>query len=86
MQGFFWIPSLAGPTTVAARQAGSGIAWLWPIVDGAPPIGWEAAQPYLVLPVLLVFTQVRGSSTLKEPYLDRDDAIRVSCLSLNPKP
>ncbi len=23
-EGFFWIPNLAGPTTIAARQAGSG--------------------------------------------------------------
>lgn len=29
-EGFFWIPSLAGPTTIAARQNGSGISWLFP--------------------------------------------------------
>ena len=46
---------------MAARQAGSGIAWLYPLVDGAPPMGWEAATPYLVLPVLLVLTQARGA-------------------------
>ncbi|EOY00756.1 OxaA/YidC-like membrane insertion protein isoform 4 [Theobroma cacao] len=31
-EGFFWIPSLAGPTTIAARQNGSGISWLFPFV------------------------------------------------------
>ena len=31
-EGFFWIPSLAGPTTIAARTSGSGISWLFPFV------------------------------------------------------
>ena len=31
-EGFFWIPSLAGPTTIASRQNGSGISWLFPFV------------------------------------------------------
>jgi hypothetical protein len=53
-QGFYWLPSLAGPVSVANR----GIEWLYPFVDGAPPIGWEAAQAYLVLPVVLVILQV----------------------------
>ncbi|KAF8071109.1 ALB3.2 [Scenedesmus sp. PABB004] len=55
--GFFWIPSLGGPTSIAARQAGSGLNWLFPFVDGAPPIGWHDAGAYLVLPVLLVVSQ-----------------------------
>lgn len=36
---------------------GGATAWLLPFVDGAPPIGWEAATPYLVLPVLLLVAQ-----------------------------
>ncbi|GJR31686.1 albino3-like protein 1, chloroplastic [Tanacetum coccineum] len=56
-EGFFWIPSLAGPTTVAARQSGSGISWLFPFVDGQPPLGWSDTFAYLVLPVLLVGSQ-----------------------------
>jgi hypothetical protein len=36
---FFWIPDLSGPTTLADRAAGSGMSWLFPLVDGAPPIG-----------------------------------------------
>jgi len=57
-QGFYWIPSLAGPTTVAARQSGSGTAWLLPFVDGAPASGWDEALPYLALPVMLIIAQV----------------------------
>ncbi len=51
---FFWIPSLAGP--VADRSA--GLTWLWPLVNGAPPIGWADAIAYLILPVLLVVSQL----------------------------
>ncbi|KAL8151357.1 hypothetical protein V2J09_021165 [Rumex salicifolius] len=56
-EGFYWIPSLAGPTTIAARQNGSGISWLFPFVDGHPPLGWSATLAYLVLPALLVVSQ-----------------------------
>ncbi|KAK8627470.1 hypothetical protein V6N13_135081 [Hibiscus sabdariffa] len=56
-EGFFWIPSLAGPTTIADRQNGSGISWLFPFVDGHPPLGWSDTFAYLVLPVLLVVSQ-----------------------------
>ncbi|ERN13719.1 ALBINO3-like protein 1, chloroplastic [Amborella trichopoda] len=56
-EGFFWIPSLAGPTTIAARQNGSGISWLFPFVDGHPPLGWSDTFAYLVLPVLLIVSQ-----------------------------
>ncbi|KAG2708012.1 hypothetical protein I3760_05G172000 [Carya illinoinensis] len=35
-EGFFWIPSLAGPTTIASRQNGSGISWLFPFVSNDP--------------------------------------------------
>lgn len=55
--GFYWIPSLGGPTTMSMRQAGTGLSWLFPFVDGAPPIGWHDAISYLVLPVLLVISQ-----------------------------
>ena len=36
--------------------AGNSTAWLFPFVDGHPPIGWEDGLRYLVLPVLLVRT------------------------------
>ncbi|GFR49521.1 hypothetical protein Agub_g11564 [Astrephomene gubernaculifera] len=51
-EGFFWIPSLGGPTTI-----GGGLEWLFPFQDGAPPVGWSAAAAYLVMPVLLVASQ-----------------------------
>ncbi|RVW72608.1 ALBINO3-like protein 1, chloroplastic [Vitis vinifera] len=56
-EGFFWIPSLSGPTTIAARQNGSGISWLFPFVDGHPPLGWSDTLAYLVLPMLLIVSQ-----------------------------
>ncbi|KAF6261609.1 60Kd inner membrane protein-domain-containing protein [Scenedesmus sp. NREL 46B-D3] len=62
-QGFYWIPSLAGPTSITTR----GTEWLLPIVDGQPPIGWENAAPYLVLPVLLVLCQYVSSSVISPP-------------------
>lgn len=62
-QGFYWIPSLAGPTSITAR----GTEWLLPLVDGAPPIGWDAAKPYLVLPLLLILCQYISSSVISPP-------------------
>ncbi|KAK4779635.1 hypothetical protein SAY87_015741 [Trapa incisa] len=56
-EGFFWIPSLSGPTTIAARQNGGGTSWLFPFVDGHPPLGWSDTLAYLVLPLLLVVSQ-----------------------------
>ena len=37
--------------------AGTSTAWLFPFVDGHPPIGWPDASKYLVLPVLLVSSE-----------------------------
>ena len=36
------------------------MSWLFPLVDGHPPIGWGNAAAYLAMPVLLVLSQVRG--------------------------
>jgi YidC/Oxa1 family membrane protein insertase len=107
--GFFWIPSLGGPTDMAARQAvraasftgasasaraqlaahthsstmpalrrlhlvhtpqGSGLAWLFPFVDGAPPIGWHDAVSYLILPVLLIISQWASQKLVTPPNND----------------
>jgi YidC/Oxa1 family membrane protein insertase len=43
------------------------MAWLYPFVDGAPPIGWEVASHYLVLPVLLVAAQYASSAIISPP-------------------
>jgi len=49
-EGFFWVPSLAGPGNEYA-----GLSWLWPL---PPAVGWAVAIAYLILPVLTVVTQV----------------------------
>ncbi|XP_050205861.1 inner membrane protein PPF-1, chloroplastic [Mercurialis annua] len=69
-EGFFWIPSLGGPTTIAARQSGAGISWLFPFVDGHPPLGWPDTIAYLVLPVLLVASQYVSMEIMKPPQTD----------------
>ncbi|KAE8688879.1 Inner membrane protein PPF-1 [Hibiscus syriacus] len=69
-EGFFWIPSLGGPTTIAARQSGSGISWLIPFVDGHPPLGWHDTAAYLILPVLLVVSQYVSMELMKPPQTD----------------
>jgi YidC/Oxa1 family membrane protein insertase len=74
--GFYWIPSLSGPTSVAAQRAGTGTAWLLPLdpITHAPPIGWAAAAPYLVLPALLVLAQYASSAIISPtPTADKDD-------------
>ena len=70
--GFYWIPSLGGPTSIASRNAGSGFAWLWPFVDGHPPLGWHDTAAYLVLPVLLVASQY-VSQQIVSPQPKTDD-------------
>eukprot|EP00271_Cylindrocystis_brebissonii_P015696 TRINITY_DN38671_c0_g1_i1.p1 TRINITY_DN38671_c0_g1~~TRINITY_DN38671_c0_g1_i1.p1 ORF type:complete len:565 (+),score=144.78 TRINITY_DN38671_c0_g1_i1:153-1847(+) len=69
-EGFFWIPSLAGPTALADRASGSGVAWLFPFQDGAPPLGWGATAAYLVLPVLLVASQFFSMQLMQPPTTD----------------
>uniref|UniRef100_A0A2N9F3D9 Membrane insertase YidC/Oxa/ALB C-terminal domain-containing protein n=1 Tax=Fagus sylvatica TaxID=28930 RepID=A0A2N9F3D9_FAGSY len=69
-EGFFWIPSLGGPTTIAARQSGSGVSWLFPFVDGHPPLGWYETAAYLVLPVLLVVSQYVSMELMKPPQTE----------------
>ncbi|KAL1817195.1 hypothetical protein DCAR_0521617 [Daucus carota subsp. sativus] len=69
-EGFFWIPSLGGPTSIAARQSGSGVSWLFPFVDGHPPLGWHDTAAYLVLPVLLVASQYFSMEIMKPPQSD----------------
>ncbi|KAK4493540.1 hypothetical protein RD792_018048, partial [Penstemon davidsonii] len=66
-EGFFWIPSLSGPTTVAARQMGSGTSWLFPFIDGHPPLGWSDTLAYLGLPLLLVISQYISVQIMQPP-------------------
>lgn len=61
--GFLWIPSLAGP--VAYEQ--SGFDWLW-------TYDWMTSLSYLVLPVLLVVSQVYMQQMLTPPTTDPQQA------------
>lgn len=62
--GFFFIPSLSGPTSIAARQSGTGLQWLYPFVDGHPPIGWHDATSYLIMPALIIVSQYVSQAVL----------------------
>lgn len=57
VDSFLWIPSLGGPVSLGDQKDGAGLAWLFPLVDGHPPIGWGPALAYLTMPVLLVVSQ-----------------------------
>lgn len=66
--GFFWIPSLSGPTTI-----GGGLEWLFPFQDGHPPVGWADAGAYLVLPVLLVASQYASQKIISASSANSND-------------
>ncbi|KAK9755209.1 hypothetical protein RND81_01G009700 [Saponaria officinalis] len=83
-EGFFWIPSLGGPTTIAARQSGAGISWLFPFVDGHPPLGWPDTAAYLVLPVLLVASQYVSMEIMKPPQSDPSQKTSLLVLKFLP--
>jgi YidC/Oxa1 family membrane protein insertase len=57
-------------------MVGSGVSWIWPFVDGAPPIGWDEASRYLVLPVLLVVAQFVSSAIITPPVDPEDDSAK----------
>ena len=66
-ESFLWIPSLQGPVS----KTGQGIStWLFPLVNGAPPIGWHDAACYLVLPVVLMATQFYSQKLITPPSTD----------------
>jgi YidC/Oxa1 family membrane protein insertase len=85
-QGFYWIPTLAGPTTVAANKAGAGTDWLLPFVDGAPPIGWDGAWPYLVFPVALVAMQYLSMAIMNPPVDETQEGAKTQQLILKALP
>ena len=61
-EGWFWIPSLAGPVT-----NGRGLGWLWPL---PPSIGWAPAIAYLIMPVLLIVSQFYTQKLMTPPSSD----------------
>ena len=75
-EGFLWIPSLAGPVS-----AGGGLSWLWPL---PPAIGWGSAVAYLVLPVLLVVSQLYMQQMMSPPSTDPQQSAMQSTMKLMP--
>lgn len=64
---FLWLPSLQGPVS----KTGMGLnTWLFPLVDGAPPIGWHDALCYLILPIILVASQFYSQKLMSPPSTD----------------
>lgn len=68
--GFFFVPSLGGPATIEQQLAGTGMQWLYPFVDGHPPLGWATTGAYLVLPLLLVISQSLSMKIMSPPSDD----------------
>lgn len=66
-EGFLWLPSLQGPVS----KTGQGLnTWLFPLQNGAPPIGWHDALSYLIIPVILVASQSYSQKLLQPPNQD----------------
>ena len=70
---------LTGWTGTVVQHAGAlssllmlqgGGSWLFPLQNGAPPIGWHDASAYLVLPVLLVVSQYVSQKVISPPSTD----------------
>ncbi len=76
-EGFFWIPSLAGPVSTW----GGGISWLWPF---PPEVGWANAIAYLVMPVLLVVSQLYMQKLMTPPSSDPQQAQMQSVMKFMP--
>jgi len=76
-EGFFWIPSLAGPVSTW----GGGIEWLWPF---PPAVGWGNAIAYLVMPVLLLVSQFYMQQLMTPPTTDPQQAQMQSIMKFMP--
>ncbi len=63
-------PPNYAPDGCRRAPQGMGLSWLFPFVDGHPPIGWGAAGAYLVLPVLLVVSQYASQRIISPPNND----------------
>ena len=75
---FYFIPSLGGPTNV-----GGGTGWLFPLVDGHPPLGpWEYSGRYLILPAMLLVSQYATQALVQPPANDQDESQKSTLLIL----
>jgi YidC/Oxa1 family membrane protein insertase len=77
-EAFLWIPSLSGPVSVAPQ---GGLSWLWPL---PPVIGWWAAIAYMVMPVLLVVSQIYMQNMMTPPSTDPQQASMQSAMKIMP--
>ena len=82
-QGFFWLPSLAGP--VASNTIdGFPPSWIYPFIDGVPPLGWANTIAYLILPVLLIVSQVYMQQMMTPPTTDPQQQSMQSIMKFMP--
>jgi YidC/Oxa1 family membrane protein insertase len=61
-EGFLWIPSLAGPVGPITNGMSGSATWMLPWSDAF--LGWPDSLAYLVLPVLLVVSQIYMQKTM----------------------
>lgn len=52
---------------VCTPVQGAGTSWLFPFENGAPPVGWHDAGAYLILPALLIISQVVSQKIISPP-------------------
>lgn len=76
-EGFFWIPSLAGPVS----DWSGGIEWLWPF---PPAVGWWDAVMYLIMPVLLIISQFYMQQMMTPPTSDPQQQQMQSIMKFMP--
>lgn len=80
-ESFLWLPSLQGPVS----KTGQGLnTWLYPLVNGAPPIGWHDALCYLILPVILVASQFYSQKLIQPPSDDPQQQQTAKILKFMP--
>ena len=77
LDGFYWIPSLGGPASIASRTDGTGFNWLTDFSSGAPPLGWHDTIAYLILPCSWWFRRARRrKSCCEQQSTDRASSRR----------
>eukprot|EP00983_Pelagomonas_calceolata_P052119 1142695-Pelagomonas_calceolata.AAC.5 len=61
-----------------APSKGAGLQWLFPFVDGHPPIGWETAGAYLIMPVLLGRRIVSSKQPAPQRYFSLQQCLNAA--------
>lgn len=60
---------ICDPPSLFPNQQGAGMSWLFPFVDGHPPIGWANAGAYLAMPILLILSQYATMKLVSPPQV-----------------